>query len=148
CRGSGVLRRIFCPSSISRFTGPASAPEHMMGAVISELNELDRLCPVPQGQPTEFGQSLGSFDDRDEMVTGELADFAGETDAAIGEQNFGFADAAGMKEKLTRRRIAGRVLVTEAEIQVAEWDPTRFAAPPHMDQLLPVWQHAGEFCAS
>ena len=55
-------------------------------------------------------------DDRQEVVAGELPDLAGETDAAIGEQDLGLADATGVKEELTGRRVARRVLVAEAEL--------------------------------
>jgi hypothetical protein len=47
-----------------------------------------------------------------------------------------------VKEELTGRRVARRVLTAEAEVQVAERNPARLAAPPYMDQTLPVRQHA------
>jgi hypothetical protein len=53
-----------------------------------------------------------------------------------------------VKEELTGRRVARRVLTAEAEVQVAERNPARLAAPPYMDQTLPVRQHAREFDAS
>jgi hypothetical protein len=106
----------------------------------SERLELDPLGPVLKGQPAQLGQVLGSRDDRQEVIAGELPDLAGETDAAIGEQDLGLADATGVKEELTGCRVARRVLVAEAEVQVAERNPARLAAPPHMDQTLPVRQ--------
>ena len=45
---------------------------------------------------------LASGNDRHEMIAGELSDLAGKTDAAIGEQDFSLADAAGVEEELTR----------------------------------------------
>ena len=36
----------------------------------------------------------------------------------------------GVKEELTGRRVARRVLTAEAEVQVAERNPARLAAPP------------------
>jgi hypothetical protein len=92
-------------------------------------------------------QLLNSRDNRQEVVAGELTDFAGDADAAIGEQDLGLADAAGVKEELARRRIARGILVAEAEVEIAERDPARLAAPSHMDQALPVRQHAREFVA-
>jgi hypothetical protein len=50
----------------------------------------------------------------------------------------------GVKEELPGRRVASRVLTAEAEVQVAERNPARLAAPPYMDQTLSVWQHARE----
>ena len=38
--------------------------------------------------------------ERDEVVAGELAHLPGEADAAIGEQDFGLADAAGIENNL------------------------------------------------
>jgi hypothetical protein len=61
----------------------------------SERLELDRLGPVPKGQPAELGQVLGSRDDRQEVVADELPDLAGETDAAIGEQDLGALSSRG-----------------------------------------------------
>jgi hypothetical protein len=64
---------------------------------------------VPQSEPAELRQLLGALDDRQEVVAGELPDFAGETDAAIGEQDLGLADPAGVEEELTGRRVGGPV---------------------------------------
>ena len=85
---------------------------------------------------------LDSFYNGEEVIASKLPDLAGETDAAIGEQDLSLADAAGVEEELTRGGIARRALVAEAEVKPTEWDPACFAAPPHVDQALPVWQHA------
>ncbi len=69
------------------------------------------------------------------MVAGELAHLAGEMHAAIGEQDLGLADAAGIEDDLARRRIAGVVLVGDAEIEIAERHPDALAAPAHVDRL-------------
>src|SRR4030081_1975110 len=69
------------------------------------------------------------------MVAGELAHLAGEMHAAIGEQNLGFADAAGIEDDLAGRGIAGVVLVRDAEIEIAKRHPDPLAAPAHMDRL-------------
>src|SRR3981189_2150673 len=74
------------------------------------------------------------------MVAGELADLAGKADRAIGKQDLGLADVAGVKQDLARRRKARRILVAEAEIERAKRDPARLAAPPHMDQALAIGQ--------
>ena len=41
---------------------------------------------------------LASCTDGHEMIAGELSDLAGEADAAIGEQNFGPAEATGVEQ--------------------------------------------------
>ena len=66
---------------------------------------------------------LGSLDDGQEMIASQLSDLAAEAHAAIGEQDLGLANAAGMEEELTRDGVACRVLVAEAEIKPTEWDP-------------------------
>src|SRR6202011_4316227 len=108
----------------------------------SDQGKFNRLSALPQGQAAELGQVLDSFYDGQEVIASKLPDLAGETDAAIGEQDFSLADAAGVEEELTRGGIARRALVAEAEVKPTEWDPACFAAPPHVDQALPVWQHA------
>ena len=45
------------------------------------------------------------------MIACKLAHLAGETDAAIGQQDFGLADATGIKDDLAGRGIAGVVLI-------------------------------------
>jgi hypothetical protein len=74
---------------------------------------LDRLSALPQGQPAELGQLLGTLDDRQQVVAVELPGLAGETDRAVGEQDLGFADAAGVEKELAGRRVARRVLVAK-----------------------------------
>jgi hypothetical protein len=69
------------------------------------------------------------------MIPGELSHLAGKMHAAIGQQNLGFADAAGIKDDLAGRGIAGVVLVGDAEVEVAERHPDPLAAPAHMDRL-------------
>src|SRR5215475_5230574 len=55
--------------------------------------------------------------------------------AAIGEQDLGFADTAGIEDDLAWRRIARVVLVGDAEVEIAERHPHALAAPAHMDHL-------------
>ena len=69
------------------------------------------------------------------VVAGELAHLAREMHAAIGEQDFGLADATGIEDDLARCRIAGVVLVGDAEIEIAERHPDPLAAPADMDRL-------------
>src|SRR6202030_1254427 len=91
--------------------------------------ENNVLGAVPQHVLAERTQLIAAFDHRQKMISGELADLAGEVHAAIGEQNLGLADAAGIEDDLARRRIAGVVLKAQPEIELAERNPAAFAAP-------------------
>ena len=75
---------------------------------------------MPEDVFAEFGQPLTTLGDRDEVVAGELPHLRGEADAAIGEQDLGLADAARVENDLPGRRVAGVVLVADAEITVAD----------------------------
>src|SRR5205807_9077098 len=83
----------------------------------------------------ERRQILKARGQGDEVVAGELAHLAGEMDAAIGQQNLGLADAAGIEDDLAGRGIARMVLVTDAEVEIAERHPDPLAAPAHVDHL-------------
>src|SRR6516165_9949996 len=69
------------------------------------------------------------------MIARELADLAGEMNAAIGQENLGLADAAGIENDLAGCGVAGVVFKTHAEIEIAERHPYALAAPTHMDRL-------------
>src|SRR5947208_2638762 len=73
------------------------------------------------------------------MIAGELADLAREMHAAIGQQDFGFTDAARIKNDLAGRGIAGVVFVGDAEVEIAERHPDTLAAPAHMNGLALEW---------
>src|SRR6266852_5781340 len=81
------------------------------------------------------------------MVASELADLAGEANAAIGDEDLGLADASRVDNDLAGCREARVVLVVEAKIKIAERDPARLAAPAHMDDALAIGQEAGELRA-
>src|SRR6185369_5612713 len=101
----------------------------------SYLLEADLLRALPQHGLAERSQVLQPRGQSDEVVAGELAHLAREMQAAIGQQDFGFADAAGIKDNLAGRGIAGVVLVGDAEIEIAERHPDTLAAPAHMNGL-------------
>src|SRR6185312_14722202 len=82
--------------------------------------ELYVLRAVPQAQAPEFGKLVEVGRQGDEMVAGELAELAGEMDAAIGEQDLRLADAAGIEDHLARRGVGGVILIPDAELQIAE----------------------------
>src|SRR4029077_18092261 len=84
---------------------------------------------------TELAEVLAALVDRGEMVAGELAHLACEHGRAVGKENLRFADPAWVEEELARRRVARVVLVTDVEVEFAERDPGRLAAPPRLDDL-------------
>src|SRR5262249_18289900 len=71
-----------------------------------------------------------------EVIARELADDAREHAAAVGQEDLGLAEAAGVEEDLTGRGVAGVILEADADVEVAERDPDRLAAPAHVDDLL------------
>src|SRR5437899_5012532 len=97
--------------------------------------EADLLCALPQHGLAERGQVLQPRGQGDEVVAGELTHLACEMHAAIGQQDFGLADAAGIENDLAGCGIAGVVLVGDAEIEIAERHPDTLAAPADMDRL-------------
>src|SRR6516225_8768091 len=97
--------------------------------------KTDLLRALPQHGLAEGGEVLQSRGQCDEMITGKLAHLACKAHTAIGEQNFGLADPAGIKDDLTGRRIARVVLIGDAEIEIAERHPDSLAAPAHVDRL-------------
>src|ERR1700679_2944205 len=100
------------------------------------------LGAVPQHQLAERTHLIAALDDRQKMISRELTDLAGETHIAIGEQDLGFAGAAGIENDLDGRRIAGVVLVAQPKIEIAELEPAPFPAPAHMNDPFFVRQHA------
>ena len=79
------------------------------------------------------------------MVAGKLPDLARKAHAAIGKDQLGFADAAGIKQEMAGGRIARVVLEPEPEIERPERNPAALAAPAHMDDLAAPGQQAAEF---
>ena len=95
--------------------------------------EGDVLRALPEEGAAELGQLLVALDHRREVVARELPRLGGEVDVAVGEQDLRLGDAARVEHDLARVRVARRVLRAEAEIEVAERDPARLAAPAHVD---------------
>src|SRR5215469_16040463 len=81
--------------------------------------EADILRALPKHGLAERSEVFQPRGQRDEVIAGELAHLACEMHAAIGEQDFSFADAAGIKNDLPGRGVAGMVLVRDAEIEIA-----------------------------
>src|SRR3954465_4590407 len=98
--------------------------------------EHDVLGTFPQRLLAERAQVLGPLDDGEEVVAGELADDAREQAAAVRQEDLGLAEAAGGEQDLPGRRVARVVLEADADVELAERDPGRLAAPAHVDHLL------------
>src|SRR4051812_24833811 len=111
---------------------------------ISGPVEHDVLRALPEGHLAQRAQVLVALDHREEVVPGQLADDAREQAAAVGQEDLGLAEAAGVEEDLARRRVARVVLEADAELELAERDPRRLAAPAHVDDLLRVRQQLRE----
>jgi hypothetical protein len=84
--------------------------------------KFDGLCAVRQGQFAESTEPIEPVDDGQKMIAGQLADLAGETDRAIGDQDLGLADPAGVEDDLARRRIARCIPGANAELEAAARD--------------------------
>src|SRR5688572_26399149 len=99
---------------------------------------------MPERALAERAEVLVALDDREEVVAGQLADDAGKQAAAVGKQDLRLGDAAGVDQDLAGRRVARVVLVAHPELEVAERDPGRLAAPADVDDLLLERQQFGE----
>src|SRR6516162_11657774 len=78
------------------------------------------------------------------MSARAVGDRARKMNAAIGQENFGLADAAGIENDLAGCRIAGVVFKADTEIEIAERHPYALAAPAHMDRLALERHRAAE----
>src|SRR6476659_8695137 len=67
------------------------------------------------------------------MVPRQRARLARERGRSVRKQDLRLADAARVEEDLPRRRVAGRVLRPEPDVELAERDPARLAAPARVD---------------
>src|SRR5262245_8259446 len=105
-------------------------PAHSLGS------EHDVLGTLPQGHLAQRPEILVALEHGQEVVARELANDARERAAAVGQEDLGLAVAARVEEDLAGRRVAGVVLEANADVEVAEWDPRRLAAPAHVDDLL------------
>lgn len=85
------------------------------------------------------------MNDRQEVIPGQLAELAGEATGTIGQNDFGFAEAARVEQDFTRGWVARGVLESNGfavlfQDEIAQWYPAPFTRPTHMDQLLTVGQ--------
>src|SRR5260370_10130388 len=99
------------------------------------------LCVLPEDFGAHVAELLAVLEDGEEVVAGEAAELAGEGAGAVGEENLGLAVAAGVEEDLARRGVARGVLPGHVEVEAAQRNPTGFAAPARVDELLAVRQY-------
>src|SRR5258707_13078438 len=114
----------------------------------AELGEADLLRALPQHQVAQLLQVFVAFDDGREVVAGELPHPAREQRRAVRKEDLGLAHAPGIEEQVARRRVAGVVLVTDVEVELAKRDPGRLPAPARLDDLRVQWQHRLELGAA
>src|SRR3712207_4797666 len=108
----------------------------MRGAsAVLAAGKLDVQSALPQYVLPEWTELVDPVHDRQEVVARELAHDAGEARAAVREQQLRFADPARVPEHLPGGREGRRVLglAVEPDVEVAERDPRRLAAPAHVD---------------
>src|SRR5713226_1606387 len=105
------------------------------------FGERDLLRAFPEDLLAQLTQAVDAFVDRGEVVAGQLTHLAGEQCRAVRKEDLGLADAARVEQQVSGRRMARVVLVTELEVELAERDPGRLAAPPRLDQLGVQRQH-------
>src|SRR5688572_29788732 len=74
------------------------------------------------------------------MVAGEWSHLAGERRAAVGKEQLGLARATRMEQQIAPRRVAGRVLAGDREVQIAQGNPGRLAPPAGLDQPMREWK--------
>src|SRR5713226_73950 len=110
----------------------------------SDLFEHDVLGALPQRLAPQLAQLVDAIDDGGEMVSGQRPGLAAEGRRAIGDQDLGLADAAGIQEQLPGGGIPRRVLEADPDVEVAEGDPGRLPTPAGMDQPGPQGKHFAE----
>ena len=69
------------------------------------------------------------------MVAGELAGLRCEVDVTVPDEELGFRLSSRVDDDLAGKRVAGSVLVSDAQIEVPEGDPSGLAGPAHVNDL-------------
>ena len=93
---------------------------------------------------TKIGELLLSFNNCQEVITGELPHLAGKTATAIGKEDLGFAVATGVKEDIATGGMAGVIFKADVELKVSQGNPRRFPAPSSVNNLIAKGQDLGE----
>ena len=95
---------------------------------------------LPQDAFAKVGELFAAFHDGQEMVAGQYAHFTGKLAAAIGKQDFGFAQAPWVEQDVAACRIDRVVLVFQAGLEIGERNLHRLVTPAGMNDLTLIWQ--------
>src|SRR5213593_2338888 len=125
------------PSSVT------TRPPRIARSAVAGLDLFDEevLCALPEREAAELGKLLVALDHRREVIARELADLAREEARAIREEDLHLGDASGIDKHLSRRGMAGVILVSHAETPLAHRDPGGLAAPTDMHELAAHGEH-------
>jgi hypothetical protein len=70
------------------------------------------------------------------MITSQLADLAGETGAAVRNEDFGLTHVAGIKQYLTSGWMTGVIFEGHTPIEFSQGHPNSFATPADMNDFV------------
>jgi len=99
------------------------------------------LRPIPKDKFAQGTKIFATVCDGEKMIAGKLADFAGKLYRPVSEQDFGFAQPAGIKNDVAGSRVAGGIFMSQPKVKAAQRDPTALSAPAYVNYLLPVGEH-------
>lgn len=134
-----LLRSVPTGTRSSRRARPRPAGPSQLGF------EADLLRAIPDDDAAQLRQLFAAFDDRGDVVAGELAHLAREAGRAVGEEDLDLGESSRIEQQLPRRRVARRVLGAESQIELpAEGNPRRFTAPASLHELALEGQEAAE----
>src|SRR6266700_4222786 len=78
------------------------------------------------------------------MIACQLPHLAGKTSVPIRKKNLCFTEITRIEQYLTWGRIAGVIFVSDAHLQVTQWNPGGFSAPTCLDDFVAEWQQLVE----
>src|SRR5215213_5961797 len=97
--------------------------------------EDDFLRAFPQDAASHLAKLLRAFDDREEVVSGELAHLAGEHRASVRKQNLRFTEAARIKQDLAWCWMTRVILQRHSKVERPERNPSSLATPTRLNEL-------------
>ncbi len=97
--------------------------------------ETNRLGTLPEELAPDLGEITTVINDRQEVVACQLAHPAGEEGASVWQQQLRLAEPRWVPEDLPRGWVARGILMGDAEIVVAEWNPAGLTTPACLDEL-------------
>ena len=147
-RCAGALKPHIFLRSVAASRPLACGATFRLHARCSNRLEHDLLGAVPKHTFPQRSELIFPLDDGEEVIAGELADFACKAHRPVGYKEFGFTNPPWVQEHLAGGRIACMIFMMQAEVQVSERNPAGFSAPSHVDDFLAVRQQRLEFGAS